>query len=89
MQHLPHVLLHRYDQDAVSVRRGGIVNKLPQWRVARKKWLLAVEDPQVSGRIALHVPMWHSITAHGANIDICSCFSRASVARLLLCQLGQ
>ena len=46
------VLLYRYDQDAVSVRRGGIVTKLPQWRVARKKWLLAVEDPQVS--VALH-----------------------------------
>jgi hypothetical protein len=40
-------MLHRYDQEAVSVRRGGIVDKLPQWRVARKKWLLAVEDPQV------------------------------------------
>lgn len=47
------VLPNRYDQDAVSVRRGGIVDKLPQWQVVRKKWLLAVEDPQVSCFIAL------------------------------------
>lgn len=50
------MLLNRYEQDAVSVRRGGIVAKLPQWRVARKKWLLAVEDPQVCEWVALRLP---------------------------------
>jgi hypothetical protein len=72
------------------VRRGGIVTKLPQWRVARKKWLLAVEDPQVSG---LHctalILVWRCIIVHCAHIDNCSFFDCMWVAWLLLCQLGR
>lgn len=70
----PLVLLHRYDQDAVSVRRGGIVTKLPQWRVARKKWLLAVEDPQVSGPVRILDVALHSRTL--CHFDSCNRLSR-------------
>lgn len=50
--HITH-LICRYENEAVSVRRGGITAKLPQWRLNKRKWLLAVEDPQVSCRFVV------------------------------------
>lgn len=39
-----------YARQAVSVRSGGLCNKIAAWRNERKPWLLAVEDPQQPGK---------------------------------------
>ena len=40
-----------YEREAVSVRQGGVVPKPRAWRLKNKPRLLAVEDPQVAGKI--------------------------------------
>lgn len=39
-----------YSKHAVSIRMGGVCNKLKAWRNSKRPWLLAVEDPQEMGK---------------------------------------